>query len=776
MAAIHGLLKQIADPVLRGRLEEEFTRMTQDKKFGLVFEEHIPECTPLFGVGIKRGSTVARKAEKKIENIYSVIKITDGVAVCLKTGTDETVELPVEELVSVAKFGEAIFPTLQPVDFVENAPDSSLWHTLIEADNYHALQLLEYLYPKRVDCIYIDPPYNTGARDWKYNNDYVDSADGWRHSKWLSMMKKRLKIAKRLLSSAGVMIIAIDDYEYAHLSMLIEELFPEYDTNIVVVNHHPQGGSGDNIARTHEYALFVIPHGTKAVLGKEEIVVNEEWSLMRSGKDRRNHRYGRPNQFYALYVDTATHEVKGVGPRLSADEEFSTELTAEGWKPFYPISGKDDSHRVWRYERSTMLDKIKKGLIVCSDSFSFKVKVIKENATKNRAVFSNWTDSRYNAGPNGTDMLTQIFRGESDFPYPKSLYTVFDMIQAVTQRKKDALIVDFFAGSGTTLNAVNLLNLQDGGARRCIMVTNNEVAEKEIPALTEMGYNPGDEEWERKGICRSVTWPRAKYTIRGKRNNGEAIDGEYTLDTLLPRSLKRKCTQLSFTAPDALNTIQKKKQIVALLGKDKLPQSLVKADTKFIVSEKYPASILFDGAAASEWLDALDEQEQIRELYIVTQNARLFNELKQEVQELLGEYIVQEQVTRPMSEGFPANVEYFRLGFLDKDSVSLGRQFKAILPLLWLKSGAIGKRPEVSEEEPDMLILPQNSFAVLLEESCYAAFIEQLPAEGIDTIYFVTNSEDAFHDMSLGVKAANTYQLYRDYVDNFVIGSRRNSK
>lgn len=155
---------------------------------------------------------------------------------------------------------------------------------------------------------------------------------------------------------------------------------------------------------------------------------------------------------------------------------------------------------------------------------------------------------------------------------------------------------------------------------------------------------------------------------------------------------------------------------------------------------------------------------------------RLFNELKLEIQELLGEYIVQEQVKRPMSEGFHTNVEYFRLGFLDKNSVSLGRQFKEILPLLWLKAGAVGKRPEVTEDELDMLILPQNNFAVLLEESSYATFVEQLPTEGIDTVYFVTNSEDAFHDMSLGVKAANKYQLYRDYVDNFVIGSRRNSK
>ena len=109
-------------------------------------------------------------------------------------------EIPIAELVVVARFGEPIFPMLQPIDYIENAPDNSLWHTLIEADNYHALQLLEYLYPKKVDCVYIDPPYNTGARDWKYNDVYVDSSDYWSHSKWLSMMKKRLCITKQILS------------------------------------------------------------------------------------------------------------------------------------------------------------------------------------------------------------------------------------------------------------------------------------------------------------------------------------------------------------------------------------------------------------------------------------------------------------------------------------------------------------------------------------------------------------------------------------------------
>jgi len=210
MAAINDLINQIEDPELRERIQVEADRMNKQKKFGLVFEEHLPECTPLYDIPVKKGSTVALKTGK-VSDTYVVLKLKGDMAICLpKDGGAE--EFPVAELVCVAVFGEAIYPYLKPIDTVCNAPDSDLWHTLIEADNYHALQLLEYLYAGKVDCIYIDPPYNTGAKDWKYNNDYVDSNDVYRHSKWLSMMKKRLIIAKRLLNPKdSILLITIDD-------------------------------------------------------------------------------------------------------------------------------------------------------------------------------------------------------------------------------------------------------------------------------------------------------------------------------------------------------------------------------------------------------------------------------------------------------------------------------------------------------------------------------------------------------------------------------------
>ena len=155
MAVINDLVNQIEDKALRERIAAEVDRLTKQKKFGLVFEEHLPECTPLYDVPVKRGSTVARRSGP-MNVVYRVLKIADGVATCMLKNGGEPEQIAVDELVSVAEFGDPIYPQLIPMDTVENAPDSDLWHTLIQADNYHALQLLEYLYAGKVDCIYID--------------------------------------------------------------------------------------------------------------------------------------------------------------------------------------------------------------------------------------------------------------------------------------------------------------------------------------------------------------------------------------------------------------------------------------------------------------------------------------------------------------------------------------------------------------------------------------------------------------------------------------------
>ena len=170
MAALNDLIAKIENPELRAQIQEAADKALKHKQFGLVFEEHLPECTPLYDVPVRKGKLVSLKTGK-VSETYKVLEIKGDKAICLPKDSKEAVELSIEDLVVTAEFGEPIYPCLKPLDEVCNATDSELWHTLIEADNYHALQLLEYLYGGKVDCIYIDPPYNTGARDWKYNND-----------------------------------------------------------------------------------------------------------------------------------------------------------------------------------------------------------------------------------------------------------------------------------------------------------------------------------------------------------------------------------------------------------------------------------------------------------------------------------------------------------------------------------------------------------------------------------------------------------------------------
>ena len=250
MAAINDLIAQVENPELRARLEQEVTRLNRQKKFGLVFEEHMPECTPLYEMPIRRGSHVALRAQQNIEKVYTVLAINEENALCFCEADKEQAEYALSDLVAVAQFGEPIYPYLKPLDSVCNAPDSDLWHTLIEADNYHALQLLEYLYAGQVDCIYIDPPYNSGAKDWKYNNDYVDSNDSYKHSKWLSMMQKRLRIAKKLLNPKdSVLIVTIDEKEYLHLGCLLEEMFPDARIQMISDVINPKGVARSGLRR-----------------------------------------------------------------------------------------------------------------------------------------------------------------------------------------------------------------------------------------------------------------------------------------------------------------------------------------------------------------------------------------------------------------------------------------------------------------------------------------------------------------------------------------------
>ncbi len=699
MAALNDLIQKIENPELRAQIQAAADRLTKQKKFGLVFEEHLPECTPLYDIPVRKGLKVSVRNGKANET-FTVLKIEDGMATCLPKNSNEAVQFAVADLVTTAELGDPIYPCLQPLGEVCNAPDSELWHTLIEADNYHALQLLEYLYAGKVDCIYIDPPYNTGARDWKYNNDYVDGADEYRHSKWLSFMQKRLEIAKRLLNpSDSVLIITIDEKEYLHLGCLLEETFKDARIQMVstMINPAIVARAGE-FGRCGEYIFFVLfgsASPSRVRLNREWVsskgrthTGNIRWDLLkRSGTGAT--RKDSPGGFYPIYIDSDSGKIVKIGDPLPDGVSEAPQI--DNLYCLLPIRN-DGSEGRWQWSTTTLAEGLidgrvkvggdkKRGFTVYRLAKAEYEKVQKGEfqiigrGINNEIIVDDidteqvmavpgdiWKIASHDSTQYGSRLIGNIFANKR-FTFPKSLYAVKDCLYFFTANKPNALIVDFFAGSGTTLHAVNLLNAEDGGNRRCIMVTNNEISAEERKGFEARGIKQGDPEWEARGIARYVTWPRTTCSIEGHDVNGNPLKGNY-------------------------------------IGSD-----------------------------------------------------------------------------IPMADGFKANAAFFKLGFLDKTKVSLGMQFKELLSTLWMKAGAIGKCPVVDASVPDMLILPNNKMAILNDENQFGEFAEQLAQHPeIEVVYLVTDYESSFVAMTQALEGKKTYQLYRDYLDNFRINAGRNSR
>lgn len=340
---------------------------------------------------------------------------------------------------------------------------------IIEGENLHSLDCLRQLYKKKIDLIYIDPPYNTGAKNWVYNNNYVDDEDSYRHSKWLSFMKKRLLIAKDLLRKNGSLVCAIDENEQAHLVCLIEDIFKNHDIHTIPIIHNPGGKGGNNFAYTHEYAIFVFPKKTansKKLNFENRIIPEEEResAAFRNWGGESNRSDGK-NTFYPVIIDKKTKEIIGFGDVCPENFHPSVNEHAKNSISIYPIDTKGVEKK-WRYERASV-EKIQENLEVIEKDGIYDIKLKKDNAVHKTV----WTDKKYSAKDYGTRLLNEIIEG---FDYPKSLWTVHDCIEPIVRNNKKAIILDFFAGSGTTGHALMHINKKDKGTRKAILCTANE--------------------------------------------------------------------------------------------------------------------------------------------------------------------------------------------------------------------------------------------------------------------------------------------------------------
>ena len=565
------------DAQLGADLEREFKALSGRRAFGLNFERHQPEAVELPSRPVRKGDKVRILPErgstaKGDQRMWLVKATAKGIARLELAVGDETegCEAEVDDLVVVAEFRDFIYPGLVSTGKVRRGGDRP-FHTVINAENYHALKALTYTHRGKIDAIYIDPPYNTGAKDWKYSNDYVGDDDLYRHSKWLAFMERRLLIARELLNPAdSVLIVTIDEKEYLRLGMLLEQLCPEASIQMVTSVINPKGTARTNeFSRIDEFIYFVGFGTAEMARWSRDMLTDRDYSLDEGVRWRGLARTGRkglrphnPGSWYPIYVKedgSAIHSVGDTVPQGTLDPTHSPAGTLAVWPP-----STDGQQYSWSVVPETLRTLISKGAVrigrvdlrrksvpiyylsfnqlqqieegtieVTGRDLDGSLQIRFADGARSTAPKTVWNMTSHDAGSHGTNILRALMPSRR-FPFPKALYAVEDALRFFVKNKPDATVLDFFSGSGTSAHAVMRLNRQDGGRRQCISVTNNEVAADEQRALREQGRRPGDTDWELSGICDHITKPRIEAAITGRTPDGEPVVGDYKFTDEFP--------------------------------------------------------------------------------------------------------------------------------------------------------------------------------------------------------------------------------------------------
>ena len=361
-----------------------------------------------------------------------------------------------------AKFKHQLVKSMENIDEQTNG-------LLINSENFQALQLLQEKLSNRVKCVYIDPPYNAPASEVLYKNSF-------KHSAWISMMDSRLSLSKRLLSADGSHCIAIDKYEHNNLFDLCKLHFPDMDVVSVAIEHNKKGTMGDHFSFSNEYAIFAVSNNLKHLNEKKRKKEDWDYSNLRNWGGE-SERGDAANCFYPIYV--RNNKVIGYGDVLddTIHPTAANEITTGMFDIYTPdglieVNGSEENiicvwpidpegiERKWRYAYQSILEIYDKLIVENGRDGSIQIKMPK---------FSDqfktlWAESIYNAGDNGTKVLTALGFTPNDFAYPKSIYTVKDCVYAISD--KDSIVLDYFAGSGTTAQSVLYLNAEDKGNRR----------------------------------------------------------------------------------------------------------------------------------------------------------------------------------------------------------------------------------------------------------------------------------------------------------------------
>jgi adenine-specific DNA-methyltransferase len=609
-----------------------------------------------------------------VKAIHKKSKTADLVllgAVVIETRTEV-----LDDLVVVAEFRDTIYPGLVSTGKVSRGGDKP-WHSVINGENYHVLKALTWTHRGKIDAIYIDPPYNTGAKDWKYNNNYVEGDDLYRHSKWLAMMERRLLLAKELLNPVdSVLICTIDEDEVHRLALLLEQVFQGNRIQMISTVINPKGASlGGDFSRVEEH-LFVVYLGAKVIAEVRDMLDgskneaasrNVKWSsLIRGGAQ--GVRTDSPGAFYPVFIDCEHSRIHSFGEALpwnkAKESVNSPEGTVAVWPPNHP-SGVEGRWGIGPEKASELFSKgalrlgnidpksrkfplsyLSSGIMALVESGEIETVGRKEDGTlivrypENTKVTQPktvWKMASHNAGEYGSKLLFEMLP-KRKFPFPKALYAVEDALRFFIAKKPNAIVLDFFAGSGTTAHAVMRLNYQDEGNRQSISVTNNEVAAVEQDALRKRMLRPGDAEWDQWGICDYITKPRVQAAITGQTPDGQSVKGDYKFIDEFPMAdgftENAEFFTLSYETPVAISYQTAFARIAPLLW--------LRAGSVGRRIEEVPAAgwdvadaygLLVELDMATDFLKAANKTKTLRIAYIVSDDERRFQALARRLPE-----------------------------------------------------------------------------------------------------------------------------------------------
>ena len=698
MSRLNDLLRELRgrEPALARDLEREVDALADRRAFGLNFERHVPEAVELPGRKVRKGDKVRvlpargqlpKKSDEKLWRVIGIDRSRGAATLEAYASTTlvlgnpavgegeariETGDAALEDLVVVAEFRDPIYPGLVSTGKVERGGDKP-YHIVINAENFHALQTMLFTHRGKIDCIYIDPPYNTGAKDWKYNNDYVENDDLYRHSKWLAFMERRLLLAKSLLNPTdSVLIVTIDEKEYLRLGLLLEQTFPEARIQMISAVINPAGVTRPGaFARTDEYiffALFGRAVATPVPLGDEWRINPDDkrttkilWSmLVRTGTNAR--RIDRPRLFYPIFVRKDGSTIHSAGEPIALGVDRHHIEAPNGTVAIWPIRS-DGSEGNWQTSPGSLMALHRQGFVRVGKftekgmSISYlksgeqrKVRdgtypvtghkpdgsVIVDSPETQKSIIPTtaWRVGAHDASRHGSNLLKSLIV-ERKFPFPKSLYAVEDCLRFFVCAKQNAVVLDFFSGSGTTAHAVMRLNRQTGGRRQAISITNNEVAAEDQKALREQGLRPGDPDWEKNGICEYITKPRIESAVTGRTPNGDPATGAYKFADEFPMadgfSENVEFFTLTYEAPLRVASNREFTKIAPLLWMRAGSQGRRIEDISpgWGVADAY--GVLADLDHSDDFLKAVASGENLKVAFIVTDEDRLFESIAQEL-------------------------------------------------------------------------------------------------------------------------------------------------